>query len=250
MMVILVMKELTHELLGYKNIKIIQNEDMFSFSLDSMLLADFVEPNYKTKKIIDLGCGNAPIPLFLTLKTDAHIVGVEIQEQVADMAKRSVQLNGLEHQIEIINADIKGIYRNNMANVFDIVISNPPYFKFLPSSNINKNDYLTIARHEVKITLEEIVNEAKKLLIDGGNFYMVHRVERLDEIIVLFLEYGFAIKEMRFIYTKKSSEDALLVLIKAKKNGKQSLKVLQPLYCYDEKGEYTEEVKRIFNFKK
>src|SRR5690606_35548150 len=144
-------------LLGYKHIKIIQDEEKFRFSLDSTLLANFVNVKKHTKKIIDLGTGNAPIPLFLTLKTDAKIIGVEIQKEVYELAKQSVELNNLSGQIEIINADIKDVYKLVGPNTFDIVISNPPYFKYLPTSNINKNDYLTIARHEVLITLEEIV---------------------------------------------------------------------------------------------
>ena len=134
-------KEVIHELLGYENIKIIQNDDMFSFSIDSMLLADFVNINKRCKNIIDLGCGNGPIPLYLTLKTDALIYGVEIQSDVYDMAKRSVELNGLENQITIINDDLKGIYKKIGANKFDVVTSNPPYFKYAETSNINKNDY-------------------------------------------------------------------------------------------------------------
>ena len=132
--------ELIHELLGYKHIKIIQGEEKFRFSLDSTLLANFVKIKKHTKKIIDLGTGNAPIPLFLTLKTDANITGVEIQKEVYELAKKSVEINNFQNQIEIINADIKDIYKVVGANQFDIVISNPPYFKYTPTSNINKND--------------------------------------------------------------------------------------------------------------
>ena len=188
--------EVTHELLGYDHIKIIQNDEMFCFSLDSMLLANFVDCGVRVKNIIELGCGNAPIPLFL------------------------------------------------------IVISNPPYFKHLPTSHINKNDYLTIARHEVKATLEGIILEAKRLLIDGGALYMVHRTERLDEIFLCLKEHKLSPKRIQFIYTKTTSDDALLVLIEAKKNRNQGLKVLKPIYCYEENGEYTEVVKKIFNFNK
>ncbi len=242
--------ELIHELLGYQNIKIIQNDDMFSFSLDSMLLADFVKTSAKTKNIIELGCGNAPICLFLTMKTKARIVGVEIQEEVASLAKRSVEMNHFENQIEIINADLNGIYKRGFANTFDIVISNPPYFKLLPTSNLNKNDFLTIARHEVKANLEGIVDEARKLLVDGGSLFMVHRVERLDEIFLTLKNYKFSPKTIKFIYTKVSSDNALLILIEAKKNRNAGLKVLKPIYCYNDTGEYTDEVKKIFNFNK
>jgi len=241
--------ELIHELLGYENIKIIQNPEMFSFSLDSILLANFVKTNSKTRRIIDLGCGNAPIPLFLSLKTKADIIGIEIQADVADMAIRSVAMNGLEKQIKIINADFKDIYKNEFANTFDIVTSNPPYFKYNPNGNINKNEYLTIARHEVKATLEDVVNEAKKLLVDGGTFYMVHRAERLAEIVKELSKTNFAIKKMQFVYTKASSKEALLILLEAKKNRLEGMKVIEPLYVYEDNGEYTEIIKKIFNFK-
>ncbi len=241
--------EVIHELLGYKHIKIIQNDDMFSFSVDSMLLANFVNVSQKTQKIIELGCGNGPILLFLTLKTTSPLIGIEIQEVIADMAKRSVSINNLENQITIINQDMKGIYKTIGANTCDIVICNPPYFKYQPASNINKNDYLTIARHEVKITLLEVISEAKKLLIDGGFFYLVHRAERFAEIISILTNEGFEIKRAQFVYSKISSNEALFVLIEAKKNGKSGLKVLKPLYIYDDNQEYTKEVKTIFNFK-
>ena len=176
--------EKIHELLGYENIKIIQKDDVFSFSLDSMLLANFIDAN-KAQKIIDLGTGNAPIPLFLTLKTNAKIYGIEIQEEPFDLAQRSVELNHLENQITIIKDDLKGIYKKLGANTFDIVCSNPPYFKVSDTSIINKNDTLTIARHEVKANVNDIIEEASKLLVDGGKLYIIHRIERMPEIIKL-----------------------------------------------------------------
>lgn len=241
---------LIHELLGYKHIKIVQDEEKFRFSLDSTLLANFVNVKKHTKKIIDLGTGNAPIPLFLTLKTDAKIIGVEIQKEVIELAKQSVELNNLQNQIELINADIKDIYKIVGPNTFDIVVSNPPYFKYLPTSNINKNDYLTIARHEVLITLEEIVIEAKKLLKDGGYVYFVHRAERLSELVLALNKHNFGLRRIRFIYPKVSSKSALLVLIEARQNKKDDCIIEEPLYIYSGEYEYTDEVRKIFNFKK
>jgi len=241
--------ELIHELLGYKNIKIIQDSEMFNFSTDSMQLAYFVSCSPKTSKIIDLGCGNAPIPLFLTMKTKAHIIGVDIQKEICDMAIRSVKLNHFEDQIEIINADIKDIYKKVGTNCFDIVTCNPPYFKYLETSNINKNDYLTIARHEVKITLEDIISESKKLLTEKGSLYLVHRVDRFPEIINLLSKYKFEAKRIRFMYPKVNSDEALLVLIDAKNNANPGLKILPPFYMYNENGEYTKEALDMFNYK-
>jgi len=241
--------EVINELLGYENIKIYQRQDMFSFSIDSMLLASFIEIKNTTKKIIDLGCGNAPIPLFLTLKTKAHITGVELQQEVFDLAKKSVEINNFGNQIDIINDNIKDIYKSVGPNTFDIAVSNPPYFKYLPTSNINKNDFLTIARHEVEIKLEDIIVEAKKLLSDGGSLYMVHRCERLTEVTSLLSKHNFGLKRIRFIYPKKDSKSALLFLFEARYNKKADVIIEQPLFVYNNDKDYTEEVLEIFNFK-
>ena len=233
-------KENIHELLGYERIKIIQRDEMFSFSLDSMLLANFIDTK-GAKKIIDLGTGNAPIPLFLTLKTDAHIYGIEIQEDVYDLARRSVLLNGFENQITILNRDLKNIYQELGANQFDVVSSNPPYFKYQEDSLINKNDYLTIARHEVKATLEDIIVEAKRLLIDGGRFNMVHRVSRMSEIFRCLEDNHFGIKRVQLIYPKTNGE-AMMFLVEARKNKASDIKMLEPIYVYHE-NKYTVERK-------
>lgn len=240
-------QEKIHELLGYEKIKIIQRDEMFSFSLDSMLLANFIDTT-NAKKIIDLGTGNAPIPLFLTLKTNALIYGVEIQEDVYDLARRSVELNGFSNQIKILNRDLKNVYQEVGANQFDVVSSNPPYFKYQEDSLINKNDYLTIARHEVKATLEDIVVEAKRLLIDGGRLNMVHRVNRMSEIFRCLEDNHFGIKKVQLIYPKSNGE-AMMFLVEARKNKISDIKFLEPIYVYNE-NKYTEQVLKIFNFKK
>lgn len=239
--------EKIHELLGYENIKIIQKDDVFSFSLDSMLLANFIDAN-KSQKIIDLGTGNAPIPLFLTLKTNAKIYGIEIQEEPFDLAQRSVELNHLENQITIIKDDLKGIYKKLGANTFDIVCSNPPYFKVSDTSIINKNDTLTIARHEVKANVNDIIEEASKLLVDGGKLYIIHRIERMPEIIKLLENKNFGIKRMQLIYPKEDG-NAYMFIIESKKNKKTDLKIIKPLVVHNN-GRYTDEVLKIFNFKK
>ena len=241
--------EYIHELLGYKNIKIIQKEEMFRFSLDSMLLAYFV--NVKNEdRVVDLGCGNGPIPLFLSLKTKGKIYGIEIQEEVYDLAKRSVVLNNMEEQICILNEDIIDIYKIIGANSFEIVTTNPPYFKYNQSSNVNKSDYKTIARHEVLINLEQIIKEASKLLVDGGSLNIVYRVSRLNDLLLEFNKCNFGIKRIQYVYPKISSNEALIMLVEAKKNRPSDVKVLKPLYVLDKNGEYTPEVLNIFNFKK
>lgn len=240
-------QEKIHELLGYERIKIIQKDAAFSFSLDSMLLANFIDVT-RAHKIIDLGTGNAPIPLFLSLKTKEQIIGVEIQEEIYDLAKRSVELNNLENQITIINDDLKDIYKKLGANTFDIVCSNPPYFKVTDTSIINKNDTLTIARHEVKASVKDVIIEANKLLVDGGKLYIVHRIERMSEIMHLLENNNFGIKKMQLIYPKKDA-NAYMFLVESRKNKKTDLKIIPSLIVH-ENGRYTEEVLKIFNFKK
>lgn len=237
-----------HELLGYEGLKIYQRKDAFSFSLDSMLLADFIKIRQVTKKIIELGCGNAPILLFLTMKTKAQLFGIEIQKEIYDLALKSVKINNLESQITLINDDLKQIYKKVGANSYDIVISNPPFFKYQADSYLNKNDLLTIARHEVKTTLEDIIIEARKLLVDGGSIFMIHRCERLSEVISTFNQYNFGVRTIKFIYSKATNEHALMFLIEARLNKKDDVKVLKPFIVYDENNEYTYEVKEIFNF--
>lgn len=243
-------KEVINDLLGYDGLKIIQRPDMFNFSLDSTLLADFVKIPLRATNIMDFGTGNAPIPLFLSLKTDRQILAVEIQPEAADLARRSVELNGLSHQITILETDIKDLHKTIESGSIGMITCNPPFFKYQASSNVNKNDYLTIARHEVLIDLAGILIQAKRLLTMSGTLYMIHRADRLEEIVVLFHEQHFAIKRMRFVYPKAGRE-ANAVLIEAKANGSAgSLKLMEPLYVYETTGEYTPEILRIFRFGK
>ena len=154
--------ETVNFLLGYDNIKIIQEEEGFRFSLDSILLPNFVTLNKGIKKILDIGTGNAPIPLILSTKTDAMITGIEIQEKSADMAKRSVELNNLENKIKIICADIRNFEMET--DQFDVITCNPPFFKVTEQSHFNENDAKTIARHEVTLNLSDVLKISKKLL--------------------------------------------------------------------------------------
>ena len=244
------MKEVINDLLGYEGLKIIQRPDMFNFSLDSTLLASFVTINKADKMIVDLGCGNAPIPLFLSLKTNAHIYGIEIQPEIVDLAKRSVAVNKLDYQITIIEEDIKNAYLKLGVSSFDVVTCNPPYFIYKETSNTNKNDYLTIARHEVKITLEEVLLSANRLLKEGGRLAMAHRTDRLIDVLDAFRKYGIEPKRLRFVYPKTSSKESLIILIEGMKSKKKgNLKVLPPLYVYKENNTYTDEILEIFRYR-
>ncbi|QVK18089.1 tRNA1(Val) (adenine(37)-N6)-methyltransferase [Mycoplasmatota bacterium] len=240
--------EVLNDLLGYDHLKIIQRPDMFNFSLDSTLLANFVTINKNVKKIVDLGTGNGPIPLFLSLKTKAKIIGVEIQEQSYDLAKRNIEINQLSNQIEIIHDDLKGIYKKIGHHTCDIVTCNPPYFKVTNASNVNKNDYLTIARHEVLATLEDVVKEASLLLKHGGYFSLVHRPDRLLDIFEIMRQYKIEPKRLRLVYPKPHKE-CNTVLIEGRKSNQGGLRILPPLYVYHDNNEYTEEIKKMFMMK-
>ena len=233
----------TNYLLGYDKLKIIQDPDMFNFSLDSVLLPNFVTINESTKKILDIGTGNGPIPLILSTKTKAKITGVEIQKEVSEMAKESVKINNLEKQITILNEDIK---RSTFeSDTFDIITCNPPYFEVKAQSKFNKNDYKTIARHEINLNLEEIFQISKKILKNNGTRGLVHRPERLIDILIAMRKYNIEPKKIRFVYPKKN-KPANILLIEGKKNGKKGLKILPPLYSHNEDGTYTEEIKKYF----
>ena len=237
--------KLINDLLGFKDMKIVQDTEMFSFSLDSVLLPHFVTINRNINKILDIGCGNAPIPLILSTKTKSKIIGVEIQKQVYDMAAESVRMNKLDDQIEIINADINDYSKELETDSFDVITCNPPFFKYLETSNINKNTYKTIARHEVKLNLNNIFSIAKKLLKNNGVIAIVHRPERLIDIITEMKKNNIEPKKIRFVYPKKNSE-ANILLIEGSKNGKPGIKILPPLYSHLDNGEYTDEVKKYF----
>ena len=242
--------EVVNDLLGYPGLKIIQRPDMFNFSLDSTILAYFVGINKTCKKIIDLGCGNGYVPIFLSLRTEAIIHGVEIQEESYDLATRSVELNKLDNQIKIYLGDMKEIYKTLGVAQYDVVTSNPPYFKYSDDSLVKESEYLKIARHEVKVNLDEVAHSANVLLKDGGTFAMVHRVERLMDILEAFRNNGIEPKKLLFVYPKETSKEALVVFIEGKKSKKKGgLKILPPLYVYNKDNRYTDEILKIFNYK-
>ena len=237
--------KVTNYLLGYKDLKIVQDNEMFNFSLDSVLLPNFVTINKKINRILDIGCGNAPIPLILSTKTDAKITGVEIQKEVFDLALESISINKKEEQINIVNKDINEYYKEVETDSFDVITCNPPFFKYIESSNINKNDYKTIARHEVKLNLNQLFTIAKKLLKNNGVIAIVHRPERFVEVVEEMKNNNIEPKRVQFVYPKKNME-ANIMLIEGSKNGKPGLKILPPIYSHQENGEYTEEVKKYF----
>ena len=237
--------EVKNRLLNYKDLVIMQNTDWFSFSLDSVLLPNFVTINKNIENIIDFCTGNAPIPIILSTKTNAKIYGVELQKEIYELAVKTIKLNNLENKIEIINDDIKNLSNYFETEFFDIITCNPPYFKYSENSNINKNKIKTIARHEVYINLNIIFSIAKKILKNGGVIAMVHRPDRVIEIIETRKKNNIEPKKIQFIYPKENSE-CNAILIEGKKNGKPGLKILKPVYVHDEDGNYKEDIKKIF----
>lgn len=238
------MTKVINDLVGYNNIKIVQNKDYFNFSLESIVLPRFCEIR-KNMKIMDLCTGNAPIPLVLSTLTEDKIIGIEVQKSVYDLAVESVKLNNLEKQIQIINMNVKDIFDRYETDSFDLITCNPPYFKVVETSNINENEVKSIARHEILVTLDDILNISKKLLKNGGSLTMVHRTDRLAEILVLMKKYNLEAKRIRFLQPKLN-ENSNLVLIDARKNGNVGLKVLPPLICHNEDGSYSEEILGMF----
>lgn len=236
--------EVKNKLLNFDAI-IYQNNEWFKFSLDSVLLANFVTINYRTKNILDIATGNAPIPMLLTFRTSAKIYGIEVQTEVYNLGVKSILENNMQNQIKIINDDIKNYQNYFKSNYFDVIVSNPPYFEVNNQKVINTNDVKSIARHEILITLEEIVKISSTLLKKGGIFSLVHRPERLIEIIELMKKYNIEPKKIQFVYTNLE-KDAKIILIEGIKYGNKGLKINKPLYIYESDGNYTKEVKKMF----
>ena len=211
--------EMINDVLGYKNMKIYQNTDFFSFSLDSIILANFSTIRLRDKKIVDFCTGNAIVPLIMSRRTKSRIIGVEIQKKLCDLAKKSINQNKLSDYIEIVNSDIKDF-------------------------SINNCNEKMVARHEVLIDLNGVVDCAKRVLKDNGTFCMVHRSDRLIEIIDCFKENNIEPKKIKFIYNNIDS-NSTLVLIEGQKAGKCGLIVDKPLILHDLEGNDTEEYKKL-----
>lgn len=231
-------------LLADESMQIIQSPTAFAFSLDAVLLANFVRIPIKRGTILDLCTGNGVIPLLLSKHTNAKITGVEIQERIFDMAERSVALNDLTEQLHMIHGDLKEMQPVLGQSSFDVVTCNPPYFQSPKATEHNENEYLTIARHEVYCTLEDVVRACKLHVRPGGKVAMVHRPGRLVDIIEQFRRYRIEPKRIQFVYPKQGKE-ANMLLIEGIRDGKADIKILPPLYIYREDGTYTVEAEDI-----
>lgn len=230
--------------LQINNYRIIQNPEKFCFGMDAVLLSAFVwcRPG---SRVLDMGTGTGVIPILLTAKTEAgHIDALEIQEESADMARRSVSYNGLSHQIQVTTGDIKNASGIFGASVFDVVTTNPPYMN---DNHGLKNPDMpkAIARHEVLCTLEDVIREGAKVLKPGGHFFMVHRPFRLVEIINTLTKYRLEPKRMRFVHPFADKEPNM-VLIEATRGGNSMVKIEAPLVVYEKPGVYTDTIHAIY----
>ena len=222
------MKKQLNWLFDYPNLKIYQYEEGFKFSLDSILLAEFAEIRKSDNKILDLCTGNAVIPILLYYKYHKPIIGVELQPEIVELAKASIIENHMENGIQILEKNVLELENYFPGNNFDVLLSNPPYFKFHHQDLLNHNKLKQIARHEVFIDLESLIRIASILLKTKGRFYLVHIPSRLDEIIVFAHKYHFGIKKIQFIHSK-IEEAPIIVLVSLVKNGKFGCIVKPPI---------------------
>ncbi len=234
------------DVLKRENIHIIQSSAVFSFSLDAVLLADFADlPRVKPAKIVDLCAGNGAVSFLLTGKTKNAIIGVELQEKLVDMARRTVQLNHLEEKVSFVHADVNEITQWIEPDSVDVITCNPPYFKISDSSFKNEKDAFAIARHEIYLTLDQLMKQTSHLLKMKGKAYFVHRPDRLMEIMETMRKNRIAPKKLQFIYPKHDKE-ANMILIEGIKDGKEDgFRVLPPLVVYNQQGEYSDKIKGI-----
>ena len=223
---------------------LIQDPKRFCFGIDAVLLSGFARAE-KGSKVLDLGTGTGVIPILMEAKNeDAHFTALEIQEESAEMASRSVALNGLEEKIDIVCGDIKEADKLFKAASFDVITTNPPYMN---DGGGIKNDYgpKTIARHEVLCSLDDIARVSSKLLKYGGKLFMVHRPHRLTDIMCTLRKYKLEPKVIRFVHSYVEKEPTM-VLVEAMRSGKPMVKVMPPLIVYGNDGKYTDEINEIY----
>lgn len=227
------------------DVKIIQNKEVFSYSVDSVLLSRF--PKFPAKGlIVDLCSGNGAVGLFASTKTKAKIMEVELQERLADMGQRSIELNGLSEQVTMINDDLKNLMDHTPRSKVDLILCNPPYFKATKTSKKNASQHYLLARHEIATNLEEICQVSQQALKTKGRLALVHRPDRFLEILDTLKKYKLAPKRVQFVYPKTDKE-ANMILVEAIKDGSpDGLKILPPLVVHKPNGDYTDAIHDIY----
>lgn len=233
-----------NNLLWNNDLKIYQDNQKFVFSTDSIILAKFVTISRNTKNILDVGTGNAPIPLILSRRSKAIITGVEIQEYSYKLGLDSIRINNLESRIKLINGDITIVYKDLPRSFYDILVCNPPYFK--KDTLLSRNEDKAIARSEITLTLDDIFRVCKRVLKENGTVAIVNRPERLADIINTMKKYSIEPKRIQFVYPKMDKA-AKQILIEGTKNGKPGLKVLKPLIMHNDDNSYSNDIVNIFN---
>ena len=229
-----------------KNYKILQKIDHYSMSTDSFLLPYFANvPKSSKKNIIELCSGNGGISIILREKSQAQIEMLEIQEDLVELSKRSIELNNLTG-INVRNGDIKKTKDYYKPSSFDYVICNPPYFPVKNMPNQREKFNHNISRHEILCNLSDVIKAIKYLLKQNGKFSLVHRTYRISDIISECEKNGLAIKRIRFVYSKESSDNSKIVLVEGSISNISDIKVEQPLYIYKEDDTYTEEMKKVY----
>ena len=227
------MTKMLNDLYDYVPLKIYQDDSYFKFSLDSVLLAEFVNINNRVKNIIELCAGNCAVSMILSTRTKANITAVEVQDEIYNLGKESIEYNNLSDRINLINSDIRDIKNYFPGNNVNVIVCNPPYFKCENESLVNGEKIKAVARHEILINLDEIIEISSKILQKDGELYLVHRTERLDEIINACTNYNINVKNIQFISTKEGKEPTLL-LVRCVKGSSFGVKVA-PILCIENK---------------
>lgn len=234
--------EVLNDVLGYSDRKIYQDTKYFKFSLDGVLLANFVKLKQSAQHIIDVGTGTGIIPLLLTLKTEKQIDAIEIEENLVKLFTKTIHYNKLDEQIHLIFDDIKNYSKNiKKLNYYDVVISNPPYFSKCTHIHEKSN-----ARHENYLTLEELIKSSRRLLKNKGSFYLVYNSDSLSKVIELLIINNFSIKTVQFVH-HNIYKKASFFMLEAIKNGNTTTNILNPFILYDQNNNMTEEYRKVYN---
>ena len=226
-------------------LRIIQDKEKYAFTSDSALLANFISAK-KSDSCLEIGCGSGVISILLSYKCNPKkIVAFEIQTSAADLAKRNVELNDLRDKIEVINSPIQNFKEYVLTESFDVVFSNPPYMKVNNSSLINEREEVALSRHEIKLSLKELIENSSKLLKFGGKFYLVHKADRVAEIFYTMKAHNIEPKKMFFV-SPDINKKPNIVLVEGKKGGKAGIEVLPTLIVNDKNGDYLFTIRELY----
>lgn len=227
-----------------ENMRIIQSSETFSFSVDALLLANFVKINKRDNRIMDLCSGNGIIPLLLSSRAAKPIDAVEIQSLLSDMAERSIEMNGKSDQITMYNADIKSLKTSMKHSSYDVITVNPPYFT--SNQPLKDKGPQSIARHELHIDLKGIVEACRYLITNKGRLYMVHRAERSAEVFTELHNQGFRVRRAQYVYNDTNSRTAMFLVVEAIFNSNAYADILPPFYIYKADQVYSDEMLEVY----